>query len=88
MAGDCSVNFAVSTSQIDVIGGGKGGDVWWTRGCRRLKLHSVIDHEASSAHKMSVKKQCNQQQVEESGGLGGMVIRRNVALQDQCDTAL
>ena len=38
----------------DVIGGGKGGDVWWTRGCRRLKLHYVKDYEASSTHKMSV----------------------------------
>ena len=72
----------------DVIGGGKGGDAWWTRGCRCLKLHSVKDHEASSAHKMSVQKQCDQQQVEEAGGLGGMVIRRNAALQDQCDIAL
>ena len=58
---------------------------WWMTGCRRVKLHSVEDHEASAAHREAIETDLKQRQVERTSGFGASVTKRNLLLNDRCD---
>ena len=69
-------------------GGGRGASAWWTAGCRRIKLHSVKDHEASAAHREAIETELKRRQMERTGGFGAAVAKRNLLLNARCDRAV
>ena len=69
-------------------GGRRGGSVWWTTQCRRVKLHSVKDHEASKAHQQAIETELKQRQMERTGGFGAAVVKHNLLLNDRSDRAV
>ena len=68
--------------------GGQGGDVWWTSGCKRMKLHSVTDHENSTAHRRSLEGIRERAKMEDAGGLDGLVLKKNSSQNQKFDDAM
>ena len=71
-----------------MLPGGHNRGAWSTRGCTRLKLDAVKEHEESWLHKQAIGHSKQAARVAESGGIQGMQIQHIRNKNKQQDAAM